>query len=623
MAGGARLLRLLLRRVKLLLRSQRLTHRPQSYPSSPRVAYVELVSTEKAGGLLTTSEVTQSAGLVTSEPPKQPLGDTTSHRSPRTLQVPPIWRVTPPAGRPVEPLPPKACGASHWEAETSAENEDQQQDSDIMDETDRMAQLERKNSELQRELTSVQDMLSTSRAERDDIGIKYGALTDRLDRMMKPAEEALAYEPSTSRAASAGRTDAVRSTAIDTLGRGRRLEEENQAFRRRLGTYQESQRQQALVVNKLQDKVRQYKQRCSELEERMTDSGRRLAASDQQLQQRQQERLQTSERQHDLDLETALVRLEEAENRCVTLSDVNGLLREQLDAAQEANEALTGEIQKLTADWQRLRDELEHKELDWKEEEQTFNEYYNAEHARMLKLWKEIVGFRRDFSELKLGTERDLSRVRSEMARLARQTADACSTVHTGAAAPSPGGVTPQPAGQGPVTRKQVSQISAAFSNASMWEKLQDVQKQETTFRVKKRELETKIKDLSNQVDIARSEIVEKDKIVTSLNKMVHTLESNTAELGQKLESHRHVAEENDVLTQAIREVAQLVVDDAERTGEPEDKVTVLVKSTSLARTETRRLLGGRMPSQCFRTGQARTDLLRPCAPRRAAVSET
>ena len=42
--------------------------------------------------------------------------------------------------------------------------------------------------------------------------------------------------------------------------------------------------------------------------------------------------------------------------------------------------------------------------------------------------------------------------------------------------------------------------MSAAFSNAGMWEKMQDIQKQEATFRVKKREMETKIKDLSNQV---------------------------------------------------------------------------------------------------------------------------
>ena len=96
------------------------------------------------------------------------------------------------------------------------------------------------------------------------------------------------------------------------IGRGRRLEEENQAFRRRLETYQESQKQQAQVVAQLQDKVNQYKQRCAQLEDRMADSGRRLAAADQ----RAQERLQTAvDRDHALDLETALVRLEEAENR--------------------------------------------------------------------------------------------------------------------------------------------------------------------------------------------------------------------------------------------------------------------------------------------------------------------
>ena len=90
---------------------------------------------------------------------------------------------------------------------------------------------------------------------------------------------------------------------------------------------------------------------------------------------------------------------------------------------------------------------------------QTFNDYYNAEHARMLKLWKEIVGFRRDFSDLKLGTERDLTRVRSEMARLARQTADACSTVNVSGGASSEQTQQAAP-GSVPAVRKQVSQVS-------------------------------------------------------------------------------------------------------------------------------------------------------------------
>ena len=61
--------------------------------------------------------------------------------------------------------------------------------------------------------------------------------------------------------------------------------------------------------------------------------------------------------------------------------------------------------------------------------------------------------------------------------------------------------------------------------------------------------------------------------------------ETSAAELSQKLEASRLVSEENDVLSQAIREVAQLVVDDSERGPETDDKVTVLVKSTSLARS--------------------------------------
>ncbi len=46
------------------------------------------------------------------------------------------------------------------------------------------------------------------------------------------------------------------------------------------------------------------------------------------------------------------------------------MLREQLDQATAANQALTADIHKLTQDWQRARDELETKENEWREEEQ-------------------------------------------------------------------------------------------------------------------------------------------------------------------------------------------------------------------------------------------------------------
>lgn len=55
--------------------------------------------------------------------------------------------------------------------------------------------------------------------------------------------------------------------------------------------------------------------------------------------------------------------------RSASLAHVNGMLREQLDQATEANQQLTTDIHRLTQDWQRAREELEAKETEWREEE--------------------------------------------------------------------------------------------------------------------------------------------------------------------------------------------------------------------------------------------------------------
>lgn len=50
-----------------------------------------------------------------------------------------------------------------------------------------------------------------------------------------------------------------------------RLQEESTNYRRRLDTYKQAQSNQAALVSRLQAKVLQYKQRCSELEVQMND----------------------------------------------------------------------------------------------------------------------------------------------------------------------------------------------------------------------------------------------------------------------------------------------------------------------------------------------------------------
>lgn len=50
-----------------------------------------------------------------------------------------------------------------------------------------------------------------------------------------------------------------------------RLQEESSNYRRRLDTYKQAQSNQSALVGRLQTKVLQYKQRCSELEVQMND----------------------------------------------------------------------------------------------------------------------------------------------------------------------------------------------------------------------------------------------------------------------------------------------------------------------------------------------------------------
>ena len=81
-----------------------------------------------------------------------------------------------------------------------------------------------------------------------------------------------------------------------------------------------------------------------------------------------------------------------------SLDQVNRMLRDQLDQATSANAALTSDVQRLSLELQRTRDELDAREAEWRREEQVFNDYYTTEHARLLALWRQVVAFRRQFS---------------------------------------------------------------------------------------------------------------------------------------------------------------------------------------------------------------------------------
>uniref|UniRef100_A0A8V5H8I4 Rootletin-like coiled-coil domain-containing protein n=1 Tax=Melopsittacus undulatus TaxID=13146 RepID=A0A8V5H8I4_MELUD len=139
----------------------------------------------------------------------------------------------------------------------------------------------------------------------------------------------------------------------------RLLEEEQAAYKRKLQAYQEGQQRQAQLVQKLQAKVLQYKKKCGEVEQQLLEKATELDSV--QL-----------EEEGSNELENALIRLEEEQQRSSSLVQVNSMLREQLEQANVANAALSEDIRKLTADWARARDELEQREAEWRREEEVW-----------------------------------------------------------------------------------------------------------------------------------------------------------------------------------------------------------------------------------------------------------
>uniref|UniRef100_A0A452TEJ4 Centrosomal protein 250 n=1 Tax=Ursus maritimus TaxID=29073 RepID=A0A452TEJ4_URSMA len=188
---------------------------------------------------------------------------------------------------------------------------------------------------------------------------------------------------------------------------------ENQAASwRKLKSSQEAQQRQATLVRKLQAKVLQYRTWCQELEKQLEAAGGPTP--------------QRWESVAEPNLEQLLVRLEEEQQRCESLAEVNTQLRLHMEKADMVNKALREDVEKLTVDWSRARDELMRKESQWQMEQEFFKGYLKGEHGRLLGLWREVVTFRRHFLEMKSATDRDLTELKAEHVRLSGSLLTCC-----------------------------------------------------------------------------------------------------------------------------------------------------------------------------------------------------
>nr|XP_042701883.1 centrosome-associated protein CEP250-like isoform X3 [Chrysemys picta bellii] len=142
--------------------------------------------------------------------------------------------------------------------------------------------------------------------------------------------------------------------------------ESQASYQRKLQSSQEAQHRQAVLVQKLQAKVLQYRSWCRELQQRLE--------TERVVQGPLSHRWEAKE-EHSL--ERALVQLEEEQQRCENLAEVNTLLREHLSKANEF-----------------------------------FDGYLRCEHDRLLSLWRQVVTFRRHFLEMKTATDSEYKQVK-------------------------------------------------------------------------------------------------------------------------------------------------------------------------------------------------------------------
>ncbi|KAK2506530.1 hypothetical protein MC885_012130 [Smutsia gigantea] len=116
-------------------------------------------------------------------------------------------------------------------------------------------------------------------------------------------------------------------------------------------------------------------------------------------------RLRRSELEHRMGLDEALSRLEAAEQRSAGLSQVNTVLREQLEHMKKANDRLAEELARTTGHVLRLRGQLELREVQrWTKRETRGAR--PAGHQNFLLLWRQVTALRALLAELREATKR-------------------------------------------------------------------------------------------------------------------------------------------------------------------------------------------------------------------------
>lgn len=246
----------------------------------------------------------------------------------------------------------------------------------------------------------------------------------------------------------------------------------------------------------------------------------------------------------------------------------NEFLRQQLEESHRTNVGLTNDLQKLSFDWDRLREEVAHKENEWKEDEQAFNDYYNSEQNRLIEMWHDIGSVRRSFKDMQASLKSDLHRMQQEMSGLNRDLTGACTVVSDHV--------------------RQVSQNDEAF------------QKQADRVNC---DLKSQIDSLKAQNDNLKYELLQRDQRIQDTLIDLRNLETRCADAENHAVQNNRLNDEIERLTAALRDIAHVVVQDAESNAGNFSDAQHLHLSQTLTMPPKSPKCGGIRTSQAFAEG--------------------
>ncbi|XP_070279487.1 ciliary rootlet coiled-coil protein 2 [Myotis yumanensis] len=323
----------------------------------------------------------------------------------------------------------------------------------------------------------------------------------------------------------------IREIVASSLG-----EEPPQGVREPPGASAQVQEESELLqgeLSRLEDLLAQVGAERDELASRYHMVSERLQA---QLQ-TTEARLRRSELEHSVDLEEALGRLEAAEQRSTGLSQVNTLLREQLEHMKKANDALAEELARTTGSVLHLRGELELREAQRWTERQTRRSHLGVQPQDFLLLWRQVTALRTQVAEVRSASERSLTDMQAEAARTARRLHTACLNLNSNLqlSASSSAGVLERQALQGAWLEQQLRD--------KVWEMLQLQGRWDT----EKVALQARLSEQKLLVEKLTEQNSEKERTISSLRmdvqRLVAQADSRCPELAQSSSTDREKAQ--------------------------------------------------------------------------------